>query len=181
MKTILRYLLSVTLTASLAAWTTGAADAADGAGPGASPGAAAAPAPPKAEGTWKWTFTMPDGTKTSPRAKLKREGNVLTGKSMVGAGTEVAITDGRIDGDQVSWSVVREHAGQKVVTRYSGKLSGELLRGTIESDWSGQKQAYPWEAKRASDSPAGTWKWEVVFGRGGRGGGGGGGGRGAGG
>ena len=70
---------------------------------------AGAPPPPKAEGTWKWTFTMPDGTKASPRAKLKREGNVLTGKSLVGTGTEVAISDGRVDGDLVSWSVVREH------------------------------------------------------------------------
>lgn len=137
------------------------------------PSIAAEPsAGPKAEGTWKWSFTMPDGTKASPRAKIKRDGNTLTGTSMVGAGTEVAISDGKVEGDRVSWSVVREHGGRKVTTRYAGQLSEGWLRGTIESDWTGEKTSYPWEAKRSSDSPAGTWRWEINFGRPGGGGGG---------
>jgi hypothetical protein len=137
---------------------------------------------PKAEGTWKWNFTMPDGTKSSPRAKLKRDGNKLTGTSVINPGTEVAISDGRVEGDQISWAVIREHGGRKVTTRYAGKLTGEQLKVTIESDWTGEKRSYPWEAKRASDSPAGLWKWEFNFGnRGGGGQGGGGGGRGQGG
>ena len=34
-----------------------------------------------ASGTWKWTFTMPDGSKVEPRVKLKQEGDKLTGTS----------------------------------------------------------------------------------------------------
>jgi hypothetical protein len=135
------------------------------------------PAPPKLEGTWKWSFSMPDGTKAHPKAKLKREGNVLTGISMVNPGSETAIQDGRVEGDQVTWAVVREQAGRKVTTRYAGQFSGETIQGTIESDWAGEMKKYPWTAKRVSDSPTGTWKWEFTFPRsGGRGGGGAGGG-----
>jgi hypothetical protein len=142
----------------------------------------APPAAPKLEGTWKWTFPMPDGTKAQPKVKLKRDGDILTGKAMVNPGSEIAIQEGRIDGDQVSWSVIREQAGKKVTTRYAGKFAGETIQGTIESDWAGESRTYPWTAKRVSDSPTGTWKWEFTFGRGGgRGGGGGGGAGGAGG
>src|SRR5262245_19494990 len=31
----------------------------------------AASTPPKLEGTWKWAFQMPDGTKAQPKVKLK--------------------------------------------------------------------------------------------------------------
>jgi hypothetical protein len=135
--------------------------------------------PPKLEGTWKWTFQMPDGTKAQPKIKLKRDGNVLTGVTQVNPGSEAAIQDGHVEGDQVSWSVVREQAGRKVTTRYSGKFAGETIQGTIESDWAGETRTYPWTAKRVSDSPTGTWKWEFTFGRGGGGRGGAGGGGGA--
>ncbi len=128
--------------------------------------AAELPAKPKLQGTWKWTFIMPDGTKSQPRARIKFDGNLLTGTSLIGPGTEVPISDGHVDGDRVSWLVVREHAGRKVTTRYSGRLTEGLLNGTIESDWTGEKATYPWEARRASDSPTGTWRWEVNFGRG---------------
>ena len=136
------------------------------------------PPAPKLEGTWKWTFPMPDGTKAQPKVKLKRDGNTLTGKTMVNPGSEAAIQEGRVDGEQVAWSVTREQAGRKVTTRYSGQWVGETIQGTIESDWAGEARKYPWTAKRVSDSPTGTWKWEFSFGR--DGGGGGGGGRGGG-
>ena len=125
-----------------------------------------------ADGTWKWTFTMPDGTKAEPRAKIKLEGDKLTGTTSLRAGNEAAITNGTLNGDQVSWSVVREHDGHKVTTQYKGKIAGDALIGTIESDWAGEVRRYEWQAKRPPYTPTGTWRMQ--FGGRGRGFGGGG-------
>jgi hypothetical protein len=120
---------------------------------------------PKIEGTWKWTFNMPDGTKAEPKARLKREGDALTGTSIPRPGMSVPITDLKVEGDKISWAVVRDTNGRKVTTRYVGRIKDDRINGTIESDWSGQAQSYEWSAKRAPETPEGTWKWETAFGQ----------------
>jgi hypothetical protein len=112
-----------------------------------------------ASGTWRWTFTMPDGSKVEPRLKLKQEGNNLTGTSRFREGFDAPITEGRIEGNQLSFTVARERQGMKVTTLYKGTRSGDRISGTIESDWNGQKQTFPWEALRFSKDPTGTWEW----------------------
>lgn len=125
-------------------------------------------------GNWRWTFVMPDGSKSEPRVKLRVEGGSLTGTSIPRSGEDLAITNGVIDGDRVSWSVVRVLNGRTVTTRYRGRAQGDVLTGEIESDWSGPVTRYAWTARRESDSPVGRWRWASGFGRG-RGGNGGGG------
>lgn len=120
---------------------------------------------PKLDGVWKWSFTMPDGTRSDPKAHLKREGDTLTGTSTPRPGMAIPITDGKIDGDKVSWSILREAAGRKVTTRYEGRVKGDTIKGSIRSDWAGgETKTYEWSAKRAPDTPEGTWKWESAFG-----------------
>src|SRR5262245_2155977 len=70
----------------------------------------------KLEGTWKWSFTMSDGGKVEPKVKLKQDGNTLTGTSSFRSGSAVSIQDGKIEGEQVSWAVIREQDGRKVTT-----------------------------------------------------------------
>ncbi|MCI0743797.1 MAG: hypothetical protein L0Y58_00175 [Verrucomicrobia subdivision 3 bacterium] len=118
----------------------------------------------KIDGVWKWTFTMPDGTKAEPKARLKREGDTLTGASIPRPGMSIPITEAMLDGDKITWTVIRETGGRTVTTRYSGQLDGEVIKGKIESDWAGETRSYDWLAKRAPDTPAGTWKWETAFG-----------------
>src|SRR5687768_17768951 len=82
---------------------------------------------PNIEGTWKWTFNMPDGTRAEPKARLKREGGVLAGTSIPRPGMSVPITDLKVDGDKISWTVVRDTNGRKVTTRYSGRIKNDTL------------------------------------------------------
>jgi len=125
--------------------------------------AAAPPPPADLSGTWHWTFTMPDGTKVAPKLKLKQEGDKLTGTSSVRSGTEIAITNGVVNAGVVHFEVVRHHLGIAVTTRYSGQLDGKFLKGHVESDWAGQAQSYPWEARRYTGIE-GLWKWTNSFG-----------------
>lgn len=118
----------------------------------------------KLDGTWKWSFTMPDGGKVEPKAKLKAEGDSLSGTSSFRTGFAAPIQDGKVAGDDISWTVVREQSGRKVTTHYKGKLHGDTIKGTIQSDWNGDARSYPWEAKRMSDTPEGNWRWEIGFG-----------------
>lgn len=110
-------------------------------------------------GRWKWTLTMPDGSVVSPVARLKLEGQILSGTSKFRHASETAISDGRMVKDQVQFEVIRNLKDQRVVTRYSGAFSGDRIQGHIESNWTGQKQVYDWDAKRLPDSPEGNWQW----------------------
>lgn len=116
------------------------------------------------DGLWKWSFAMHDGYKVEPRVTLKRDGDALSGTARFRSAPAIPIHDGKVDGNVVSWSVVREHNGRKVTTRYEGKLKGDTIKGTISSDWAGENKTYPWEAKRTQETPEGEWKWDLAFG-----------------
>jgi hypothetical protein len=111
------------------------------------------------DGTWKWLFVMRDGSRIEPKAKLKQKGDTLSGITLFRPGQEIPITNGKIESNTVQWTVVREHDGRKVTTRYQGKLDGDTLSGFIETDWTGEMQRYDWRAQREPDSPTGVWRW----------------------
>lgn len=107
-------------------------------------------------GTWAWTMAGRNG---GPERKmtltLKVEGEKLTGKlsspGRDGQATETAIADGKVKGGDVSFSVTREFNGNKMVSKYSGKITGDALKGKIETDRNGETQSRDWEAKRQVD------------------------------
>jgi hypothetical protein len=122
------------------------------------------PAKAPIDGTWKWIFAMPDGTKVEPKLKLKLEEGQLTGTSTFRPGNETPISGGRFKDGEVSFQVVRSRDGQTVTAKYRGHLNGDIIKGTIESDWSGETQTYVWEAKRPPATATGTWAWKVRYG-----------------
>src|SRR5688572_8198369 len=77
-------------------------------------------------GTWHWEFIMPDGTEANPKIKLKQDGALVSGTSRFRGGTETAITNGLVSGNEVRFEVVRRQHGVAVTTRYSGKLEGDF-------------------------------------------------------
>lgn len=122
------------------------------------------PARSPLEGIWKWTFKMPDGGEVNPRVKFKTDKNhELTGTARFRQGLDAPVTNIVLNGDNVSFDVVRVRDGKTTTTHYAGKLTGDKIKGKITSDWSGEAQTYDWRAEKSNDLD-GAWKWEVTFG-----------------
>jgi hypothetical protein len=102
-----------------------------------------------ATGTWKFTVSFNDQSYEST-LKLKQDGEKLTGTASGRGGTESEISDGSVKDGVVSFNVVRERDGQKFTTKYNGKLDGDTIKGTRESNFGGQARTSDWVAKRGS-------------------------------
>jgi len=98
-------------------------------------------------GTWKWTSTFGNNTIEST-AKLKAEGEKLTGTYIGRNNTETPITNGTIKDNTIKFDVVREFNGNKFTIKYSGTISGDTIKGKTSFDRDGQAQERDWEAKR---------------------------------
>jgi hypothetical protein len=87
-----------------------------------------------ADATGKWTFeTQGRNGPTTQALNLKQSGSDLTGTLAGGRGGEVQISDGKVDGDNVSFNVVREFQGNKITIKYTGTISGDEMKLTIEA------------------------------------------------
>ncbi|MBV9770014.1 MAG: hypothetical protein JOZ32_10615 [Bryobacterales bacterium] len=82
------------------------------------------------DGKWTGQVEGRNGPQTQT-LMLKVADNMLTGTVEGGRGEPVQISDGKIDGDNVSFSVVREFNGNKITQEYKGKMSGGELKLTI--------------------------------------------------
>jgi len=126
-------------------------------------------------GTWSWTMQGRGGgqggnANATPRKftlKLKADGDKLTGSMALPAGgrrgqggdgqaaapRETEISDGKIKGDEISFSIKREFNGNAFVTKYNGKVSGDTITGKIEAPGrnGGDPVSRDWEAKREAD------------------------------
>jgi hypothetical protein len=100
------------------------------------------------DGTWKWKYKLRDGTEGEAALKLKQEGEKLTGAYVARDGTETAIEDGKITGDELTFTVNRMVGDEKMKFDYKGKLAGDTITGKIMF---GREKPTPhdWEAKRA--------------------------------
>jgi len=86
----------------------------------------------KATGTWKWTQSF-GGNDVETVLKLKQDGDKVTGTISGFQGNEDKIEDGKVDGDKVTFKVVREFGGNQVTTNYTATLSDGALKGKSET------------------------------------------------
>ena len=100
-------------------------------------------------GTWKWSAPGRNQQTREVSVTLKLEGDKLTGTLPGRDGKEVAIEEGTFKDDQVSFSVTREREGRKFVQKFSGKVSGDTIKGKIEFGGEGKTNSRDWEAKRS--------------------------------
>lgn len=92
-----------------------------------------------ADVTGKWVGEA-GGRGGPPTFQLKQDGATLTGTQEGGRGGPIEISNGKVDGDNVSFEVTRDMGDRgKVTIKYSGtvsdttmKLNMETARGTRE-------------------------------------------------
>jgi hypothetical protein len=79
----------------------------------------------------KWTAQIQGrrGTQTQT-LMLKASGNTLTGSIQGRNGEPIEISNGAIDGDNVSFTVVRDFRDNKITQEYKGTVSGGELKLT---------------------------------------------------
>ena len=105
-------------------------------------------------GTWSWTTAGRqggEGRKTT--LTLKAEGEKLTGKISTpgrqgGEARETAISNGTVKGDDISFTVTREFGGNTFSQKYTGKVSGDAIKGKIDFERNGETRSREWEAKK---------------------------------
>jgi hypothetical protein len=100
-----------------------------------------------AAGNWDTALILGDGNRIEGGLKLKQDGEKLTGVAVRNE-NETEIKDGKVVGDEISFIVLREREGRKVTAKYKGKISGDKVKGKVESDWSGDWQTLDWEGTR---------------------------------
>ena len=95
-----------------------------------------------ADVTGKWTYEQAGrngGPARQVTITLKQDGNKLTG-TVPGFGRggaaapESEITNGKVDGNNVSFEVKREFNGNTMVTKYEGTVSGDEMKLKITRD-----------------------------------------------
>ncbi len=100
-----------------------------------------------ASGNWNAALILGDGNRIEGTLKLKQDGDKLTGAT-IRNGNETQIQDGKILGDEITFTVIRDRDGRKVTAKYKGKITGDTIKGKVESDWSGDWQTLDWEGTR---------------------------------
>jgi hypothetical protein len=104
-----------------------------------------------ADATGKWTAETPgrDGNPMTITMNLKADGNALSG-TVSGRRGDNEISNGKVEGDNLTFDVVREFKGNKMTSHYSGKLDGDTIHFTIKTEGGmgpGERQL---DAKRAT-------------------------------
>lgn len=84
--------------------------------------------------TGKWVGEAnPSGKGGPPTFNFKQSGSTLTGTTMARGG-EIGISNGKVDGNNVSFEVTRDMGDKgKVTTKYSGTVEGNTMKLTADN------------------------------------------------
>lgn len=88
-------------------------------------------------GTWKGTADTPNGA-VERTFVFKVDGHKLTGETTSNMFGKSAIQDGKVDGDDVSFSITVNVQGTEGKVNYKGKVAGDSIKFTVEVEAIGQ-------------------------------------------
>ena len=83
------------------------------------------------DGKWAGSMTTPGGD-TAVGFTFKADGATLTGSTTGPDGMDVKITDGKLDGNNLSFTVNLDFGGMPFTLNYKGVLAGNQIKFTID-------------------------------------------------
>ncbi len=97
----------------------------------------------------KWTAQVPgrQGNAQETTFTFKVEGDKLTG-TMSGRQGDTPIADGKISGDDISFTVTRERQGATIKQLFKGKVAGDEIKFTRSTEGGQGNQPVEFTAKR---------------------------------
>ncbi|MBI1789281.1 MAG: hypothetical protein HYR60_17240 [Acidobacteria bacterium] len=98
-------------------------------------------------GTWKATAEGPNGTMERTFV-LKAEGAKLSGETTSSLFGKSTIMDGKIDGDNLSFTITVKFQDNEMKLNYKGKANGNEIKFTVENPNGGN--TIEWNAKKVS-------------------------------
>ncbi len=99
-------------------------------------------------GNWKATADMGNGP-MERTFTFKQEGAKLTGETQSQMMGKSAITDGKVEGDTVTFTITASMGDQQMKLNYKGKIvSADNIKFTVESPMGGGGQQIVWDAKK---------------------------------
>ncbi len=105
-------------------------------------------------GNWLWVAQGRNGAPDRESIlHLDVQGDRLTGAisspGTDGKPADITIRNGKRDGDNISFQVVRQANNNSITNNYSGKVAGDELVGAIEFTRNGETRSREWKAKSA--------------------------------
>jgi opacity protein-like surface antigen len=97
-------------------------------------------------GTWKASIETPNGN-FETTFTFKVDGDKLTGKVSSQMG-ESDISEGKVDGDSLSFTVVRNFQGNEFKMNYKGKVTGNEMK--LSFQFPGREEPFEMTAKKVS-------------------------------
>lgn len=105
-----------------------------------------------ADATGKWTAEMQgrNGNTMTITMNFKADGDKLTG-TVSGRNGDTDISDGKVEGDSISFKVVREFNGNQMTSTYKGKVDGDTIHFSMTMEGGNMGGGHPreFDAKRA--------------------------------
>lgn len=83
------------------------------------------------DGNWSGTLSM-QGSDFPVHFTFKADGATLTGSTTGPDGAEIKIADGKVDGNNISFTVSFDFGGQPLTINYKGVLSGQEIKLTMD-------------------------------------------------
>ena len=85
-------------------------------------------------GTWTGIFHTREGGAFETNLVLKASGDALTGTFQQGNNDEIQIENGKVNGDQVTFSVTRGSGDKTRKINFTGKVDGTNMKLTVQPE-----------------------------------------------
>ncbi len=103
--------------------------------------------PASVEGTWRWTLRTASGEQALT-AHIRQQFQKVGGDVLQGDGSRFPITEGRVQGDRVSFQAVLDLGGTRVPVRFEGRVDGDTVQGRAQVLEGPMAGAQDWTARR---------------------------------